>query len=246
MQDLLSILLVTKPLNVTILNENISLKYGDIILTRSIDRLQIPSRKDYTYEVNIGLDTIKKHIHQNNLNTSHTQSKKYQIVRNAPFMELTLSIIENINITPHPYPKIRELGMLTLLSIISMLPSTDSLIISSIPSLSDKVKSTIISNIKKKWMLHDIAILFHMSESLLKKKLSDEGTSFSEILLETRMNMAIILLNENKSIKQVSIDCGFSNTSYFIQSFKRYYGITPKEHSKDVKKNETEILKSKI
>lgn len=126
-----------------------------------------------------------------------------------------------------------------LLSIIREHTSIDELIISSIPSLSDKVRNVISSNPSKKWMLHNIATLFHMSESLFKKKLLEEETSFSEILLQSRMNIAKKILEGKQTIKQTSINCGFSSVSYFIQSFKRYYGITPKEYQLNIKNNKS-------
>lgn len=230
MQELLFIFFIKKPVIVMIFDKKLSLKYGDVLLTKNTDRLYISSYKDYFYEVPIDLDTINSYIQQNHLYTSAYKSENYHIVRDIPYLELMLSIIKNINITPHPHPQFRKLQMLALLAIIRSNSSIDSLIISSIPSFSDRVKSVIISTPSRKWMLHDISVLFHMSESLVKKKLLAESTSFSEILLKSRMDIAVNLLNEKKSIKQTAISCGFSNTSYFIQSFKKHHGTTPREY----------------
>lgn len=144
-------------------------------------------------------------------------------------------MVKNINTTPHLHTQIKKYEILTLLSIISSITPVDSLIISSIPLFSDKVKEVIVSNPSKRWMLRDVALLFHMSDSLFKRKLLEEGTSFSKILMESRMKVAVKLLNKNKSIKQTSIDCGFSNVSYFIQSFKNYYGATPGKRQSKIK-----------
>lgn len=235
MKGLLSIFFIIKPLRIIISDDALSLKYGDAFLTKNTDRFYISSYKDYFYEVAIDLDTINSYTQQNNLHISDYKNTSFCIARNISYPELMISIIKNVNITPHPYPQLRKIELLTLLFMISSVCAIDSLIISSIPSFSDRVKSVFTSNPSEKWLLRDIAVLFHMSESLFKKKLSEDKTSFSEILLESRMNIAKRLLNESKSIKQASLSCGFSSTSYFIQSFKRYYGITPREYQLNTK-----------
>ncbi|EJC2392724.1 AraC family transcriptional regulator, partial [Escherichia coli] len=72
----------------------------------------------------------------------------------------------------------------------------------------------------------------YMSESLIKKKLLLENTSFSKLLLDTRMAFAIKLLKQNRPLKQVSESCGFSSISYFVYLFRQYYNCTPCEYAK--------------
>ena len=67
-----------------------------------------------------------------------------------------------------------------------------------------------------------------LSPSLLKKKLKNENTSYSQIVTECRMRYAVqMLLMDNKNITQVAQLCGYSSTSYFISVFKAFYGLTP-------------------
>ncbi len=55
------------------------------------------------------------------------------------------------------------------------------------------------------------------------------GRGFAEYLLLTRLKKAAVLLAESdKSITDVAMETGFSTTSYFIQRFKEYQGMTPK------------------
>ena len=37
----------------------------------------------------------------------------------------------------------------------------------------------------------------------------------------------MLLQNTKKQISEISLDCGFENTSYFISLFKKEYGHTP-------------------
>lgn len=60
-----------------------------------------------------------------------------------------------------------------------------------------------------------------MSTSTLKRKLAEEGTSFSDIYLSARMNQAAKLLRiGNHNVNAVALKCGYDSTSYFIQCFK--------------------------
>jgi AraC-like DNA-binding protein len=60
------------------------------------------------------------------------------------------------------------------------------------------------------------------------KKLTSK--KFNEYLLELRLNSAQKkLLEENKSVSEVALECGFEYVSYFIQKFKERNGLTPRE-----------------
>uniref|UniRef100_UPI001E33B9F0 helix-turn-helix domain-containing protein n=1 Tax=Escherichia coli TaxID=562 RepID=UPI001E33B9F0 len=74
------------------------------------------------------------------------------------------------------------------------------------------------------WQHHPLCL----SPSLLKKKLKNGNTSYSQIVTECRMRYAVqMLLMDNKNITQVAQLCGYSSTSYFISVFKAFYGLTP-------------------
>ncbi|HIE1976854.1 TPA: helix-turn-helix domain-containing protein [Escherichia coli] len=79
-------------------------------------------------------------------------------------------------------------------------------------------------------MLGEVAGRLCINESLLKKKLQEEQTSFSQLLLKERMQNAAQLLSVGRfSISRVAEQCGYASTSYFIAVFRRYYGIPPKQ-----------------
>ncbi len=95
-------------------------------------------------------------------------------------------------------------------------------------SVKDRVYQIIQNDINKEWSLSKVASALCLSPSLLKKKLKNEGTSYSQIITDCRMRYAAHqLLIEEKNISQVSQLCGYRSTSYFISVFKDYYGITP-------------------
>ncbi len=55
-----------------------------------------------------------------------------------------------------------------------------------------------------------------------------EGITLHKYILETRMKKAKeLMLSTEKSIAQISDECGFSGASYFSECFMKSYGITP-------------------
>lgn len=95
-------------------------------------------------------------------------------------------------------------------------------------SISAKVRAIIQTDISASWTLGAIALQLHMSESLLKTKLKNEGGMFSRLLLEERMRVAVNMLCSRHGYGQaVAEKCGYSSRSYFISVFHRYYGFPP-------------------
>lgn len=80
--------------------------------------------------------------------------------------------------------------------------------------------------------LKDIAAHFGYHPNYISSLLHREtGRKFTEILLEKRMNRAILLMkNTNLSIEEISALLGYSNHSNFYKAFKEYFGVTPREY----------------
>lgn len=59
------------------------------------------------------------------------------------------------------------------------------------------------------------------------------GISFIEYLNRYRLTMAArMLLSSTSSIMAIAMECGFDSLSYFNRSFKKKYGMTPREYRK--------------
>ena len=57
--------------------------------------------------------------------------------------------------------------------------------------------------------------------------------TFVQFLNEIRIGQACrILINENKSIAEISYICGYNNISYFIRQFRKITGLTPLSYRK--------------
>lgn len=78
--------------------------------------------------------------------------------------------------------------------------------------------------------LKDIAILFDYNPNYISNLLRREtGKSFSEILLEQRMERAVSMLrNTGLAIEEIAKTLGYSNTSNFYKAFREFYGKSPR------------------
>ncbi|EFD3068163.1 helix-turn-helix domain-containing protein [Escherichia coli] len=106
----------------------------------------------------------------------------------------------------------------------------NSLIVTAVARFSEKVSGIILGDIKRKWRLVDVADALNLSEITVRKKLESEYTTFYSILMEIRMSSAFkMLVYDGLHVNCVSNRLGFSSTSYFIKTFREYYGLTPKQ-----------------
>ena len=73
-----------------------------------------------------------------------------------------------------------------------------------------------------------IAEALHVSNRTLQRKLKDEGTSFMDLLQDTRLQLARKYLSHpNRSVVETAYLLGFSEPSTFSRAFKRWTGIAP-------------------
>ena len=82
--------------------------------------------------------------------------------------------------------------------------------------------------------LATVAAEFGMSESSLSKKFKTFcGFRFKEYLIGVRMKAAEnYLLNTDKSITEISDLCGFNDSNFFGDSFKKFTGVSPNNFRK--------------
>lgn len=76
-----------------------------------------------------------------------------------------------------------------------------------------------------------ISELLHVGTRNLQRKLSAEGTSYKEILNQTRKDLAMSYMGDSSlSISEITFLLGFSDTSSFTRAFKRWAGVPPTEY----------------
>ena len=82
--------------------------------------------------------------------------------------------------------------------------------------------------------LSDVASQVHMEKTYFSKRFKALiGSGFLEYLTQTRLLSAKeLLVKTDLSIGEISDACGFSNSNYFGDVFRRYYGCSPTEYRK--------------
>ena len=80
-----------------------------------------------------------------------------------------------------------------------------------------------------------IAEALHVSNRTLQRKLREEGTSFMDLLQDTRLQLARkYLKHPGRSVVETASLLGFSEPSTFSRAFKRWTGSAPNEYKESV------------
>lgn len=98
--------------------------------------------------------------------------------------------------------------------------------------VSQVVENLIAGLIKGNPSLSYVSKAMAMSESSLQRRLKEHDTSFSQLLLNTRKDMAENYLKSGESITTTAFLLGFSDASAFSRAFKTWFGVSPKEYYK--------------
>jgi len=95
----------------------------------------------------------------------------------------------------------------------------------------------IYSNYHKRITLADLAKHTYINESYMSHFIKQNiGLSYLELLHLVRAESSIkLLLTTNKSIAQISQECGFSDPKYYYRYFKKYFYCNPTEYRKENK-----------
>lgn len=80
--------------------------------------------------------------------------------------------------------------------------------------------------------LEDISDKYHMSTSYFSRKFKSEtGFRFKEYVNALRLKEARILLTESDmSITEIALKCGYENSNYFGDVFKKIEGVSPRDY----------------
>lgn len=91
-----------------------------------------------------------------------------------------------------------------------------------------KVRRLIGQDLAREWSAAAVAAALAMSEATLRRRLADEATSLSEILLDARMTFALNLLQcSGQAITQIAYHVGYQSPSHFAVRFRQRFGFSP-------------------
>ena len=72
-----------------------------------------------------------------------------------------------------------------------------------------------------------IADELHLDPRTLRRKLTDEGTSFRELIAVVRRDRAEQMLVTNVPIETIARQLGYAETASFTHAFTRWTGLSP-------------------
>lgn len=82
-------------------------------------------------------------------------------------------------------------------------------------------------------IIQKISQTLHLNPQYLNRLVKSAfHTTFSQLILETKLEKSCQLLEENSSITETALSLGFYDHSHYTRYFTRYFGISPSEYQK--------------
>jgi len=97
--------------------------------------------------------------------------------------------------------------------------------------LQARIEELLIKHAPRVLTMEEVAAEIGVSDRSLRRRLAEEGLSFSDLLARSRMNAAKRMLERpSASIKETAFAMGFASETAFHRAFKRWTGMTPKQY----------------
>ncbi len=95
-------------------------------------------------------------------------------------------------------------------------------------TLSDRIRAILGADLARKWRVPEVAERLAISSRSLQRHLESEGSRFSHLVAEARIDAARALLNDTaEPVTSIGYVCGFADTAHFTRTFKAATGLTP-------------------
>lgn len=95
-------------------------------------------------------------------------------------------------------------------------------------SWADKMQALVEQNLSHPWTMREIAHVFHLSESTLKRRLLQENIAFRQWLQALRLDTALaLILSSEYSLAEIAYRCGYQSQSRFSAAFKQHFNLLP-------------------
>ncbi|ARA76638.1 helix-turn-helix transcriptional regulator [Pectobacterium brasiliense] len=96
------------------------------------------------------------------------------------------------------------------------------------PGVTAQLRALISEEPERHWTAQFAGRLLAMSEATLRRRLSAEQTRFEVLLLETRMQHAMMLVQTTSwSMQRLAEACGYKSSARFSERFKTRFGCSP-------------------
>lgn len=237
-----SVILILESFDVYFGKESVFLERGSSVLVDSSSRDFFLTYPERVIVADFGAEFISRYLKANNLRDI-SDCREYPSYLKINFADFSLikGLISWANHCAEYIEIFDESIAFTCLSAFSSEKQFGVFLFECLKSTGAKVKTIIHTDLSAPWRLKDISSRLYLSESLLKRKLKEEGVSFSKIILDERMQMAEYLLSTRcYPISKVAKVSGYASVSYFTYVFRRYFGVSPSQYSQS--SSESKIL----
>lgn len=95
-----------------------------------------------------------------------------------------------------------------------------------------KAQKYVQTHLGEKISLTDVAAHLHLNSSYFSRMYKKEtGEGFVEYVTRVKMEKALELLDQSGNpVEQIAYELGFESKGYFLKTFKRFYGISPRSY----------------
>jgi AraC-like DNA-binding protein len=108
---------------------------------------------------------------------------------------------------------------------------------------SDRLKNQLRETLPRIPDMGEVARALEMSERSLRRRLADEGTTYSQLIEQCQAELAAELLGRpGVSVKEVAFELGFDTVSGFYRAFRRWTGRSPAKHRDRPSSLEAEVF----
>lgn len=91
-----------------------------------------------------------------------------------------------------------------------------------------KVRRLIGKDLASEWSAEAVASAFAMSEATMRRRLAEEGTNLSNLLIDARMSFALQLLQSTaQPVMQIALSVGYQTPSQFAVRFRDRFCFPP-------------------
>ena len=130
--------------------------------------------------------------------------------------------------------QLQQLALLMLLGYLAQEDQSKAICGDAVDSYVFDVIKTIRNRLSENLTVRELAQLYHVSESKLKKDFTATiGTTIKQLTTRLRLGEACDLLKSTRlEVSAIAYRCGFSGESHFIDVFRTHLGITPGKYRK--------------
>lgn len=199
---------------------------GDFIFlsdSHGINMRNIPKDKEY-FALLIEFD----YQDFNGLQTDAVNKHDYFKGKTTPTLEKCLQqFVESAVWAPKQLWSLRKREIITLFC---HMGHTEVLSLLGNHTIKDRLHEMYVNQGFQELTVQNICNQFAMSESTLRRKLKQEGTSVQEVKDQARLGLGLHMLQTSRlSIGLIADKCGYQSQSRFTDRFKGRFGLTPTE-----------------